>query len=50
MLNLARQSVEPTPSHEVDNIADLRGKMPELRDNVISGKSLPEVYAYPDVQ
>lgn len=31
---------------EVDNIADLRGKMPELRDNVISGKSLPEVYAY----
>lgn len=31
---------------EVDTIADLRGKMSELRENVVSGKSLPEVYAY----
>jgi len=31
---------------EVDNIDDLRGKMPELRENVLSGKTLAEVYAY----
>lgn len=31
---------------EVDTIADLRSKMSELRENVVSGKSLPEVYAY----
>eukprot|EP00931_Biecheleriopsis_adriatica_P043055 TRINITY_DN2459_c0_g1_i1.p1 TRINITY_DN2459_c0_g1~~TRINITY_DN2459_c0_g1_i1.p1 ORF type:complete len:307 (-),score=54.08 TRINITY_DN2459_c0_g1_i1:69-989(-) len=31
---------------EVDNIVDLRNKMPELRENVTSGKTLPEVYAY----
>ena len=31
---------------QVDNIADLRGKMPELRDNVLSGRSLPEVYTH----
>lgn len=31
---------------EVDTIADLRGKMSELRENVVTGKSLPEVYAY----
>jgi len=31
---------------EADNIADLRSKMPELRQKVVSGKSLPEVYAY----
>lgn len=31
---------------EVDNLDDLRGKMPELREHVLSGKTLPEVYAY----
>jgi len=31
---------------EVDNLEDLRSKMPELRENVLSGKTLPEVYAY----
>lgn len=31
---------------EADNLQDLRDKMPELRENVLSGKTLPEVYAY----
>jgi len=31
---------------EVDNLEDLRDKMPELRESVLSGKSLPEVYTY----
>lgn len=31
---------------EVDNIEDMRDKMPELRANVLSGKTLPEVYLY----
>lgn len=31
---------------EVDNLDDLRDKMPELRENVLSGKTLAEVYAY----
>jgi len=31
---------------EADNIEDLRDKMPELRANVLSGKTLPEVYSY----
>lgn len=31
---------------EVDSLEELRKKMPELRENVLSGKSLPEVYAY----
>mmetsp|Transcript_46937 Transcript_46937/g.149874 ORF Transcript_46937/g.149874 Transcript_46937/m.149874 type:complete len:307 (-) Transcript_46937:172-1092(-) len=31
---------------EVDNLEDLRSKMPELREGVLSGKALPEVYAY----
>lgn len=31
---------------EVNTIDDLRAKMPELREGVLSGKTLPEVYAY----
>mmetsp|Transcript_90836 Transcript_90836/g.211332 ORF Transcript_90836/g.211332 Transcript_90836/m.211332 type:complete len:307 (-) Transcript_90836:133-1053(-) len=31
---------------EVDTLEELRIKMPELRQNVLSGKTLPEVYAY----
>eukprot|EP00933_Yihiella_yeosuensis_P078831 TRINITY_DN9075_c1_g2_i1.p1 TRINITY_DN9075_c1_g2~~TRINITY_DN9075_c1_g2_i1.p1 ORF type:complete len:310 (+),score=69.84 TRINITY_DN9075_c1_g2_i1:270-1199(+) len=31
---------------EVDNVADLRSKMPELRESVASGKYLAEVYSY----
>lgn len=31
---------------EVDNLEDLRAKMPELRANVLAGKTLPDVYAY----
>lgn len=31
---------------EADNLDDLRDKMPELRANVLSGKTLPEVYTY----
>merc|ERR1719253_1674700 len=31
---------------EVDSLEDLRSKMPELREGVLSGKTLPEVYAY----
>mmetsp|Transcript_105397 Transcript_105397/g.187430 ORF Transcript_105397/g.187430 Transcript_105397/m.187430 type:complete len:298 (+) Transcript_105397:225-1118(+) len=31
---------------EADNITDLRSKMPELREQVVSGKSLSEVYTY----
>lgn len=31
---------------EVDTLEDLREKMPELREGVLSGKTLPEVYAY----
>jgi len=31
---------------EVDNLNDLRKKMPELRAGVLQGKALPEVYAY----
>jgi len=30
----------------VDTLEDLRAKVPELRKNLISGKTLPEVYAY----
>jgi len=31
---------------EVDNLEDLRTKMPELRERVLSGETLPEVYQY----
>lgn len=31
---------------EADALDDLRGKVPELRSNVLGGKTLPEVYAY----
>jgi hypothetical protein len=31
---------------EADNIDDLRDKMPEIRANVLGGKTLPEVYTY----
>jgi len=31
---------------EADSLEDLRDKMPELRTNVLSGKTLPEVYMY----
>jgi len=31
---------------EVDNLEGMKGKVPELREGVLSGKSLPEVYAY----
>merc|ERR1712151_1053402 len=31
---------------EADTLDDLRGKVPELRENVLSGKTLPEVYTY----
>lgn len=31
---------------EVDSLEDLRDKMPELRENVLSGKTLPDVYTY----
>jgi len=31
---------------EVDTLEALRAKMPELRDSVLTGKTLPEVYAY----
>merc|ERR1712151_988816 len=31
---------------EADTLDDLRGKVPELRSNVLTGKTLPEVYAY----
>lgn len=31
---------------EVDTLEDLRAKMPELREGVLSGKTLPKVYAY----
>jgi len=31
---------------EVDTLEALRAKMPELRQNVLTGKTLPEVYAY----
>lgn len=31
---------------EVDSLEDLRDKMPELRESVLSGKTLSEVYAY----
>lgn len=31
---------------EADTLDDLRGKIPQLRANVLSGKTLPEVYAY----
>lgn len=31
---------------EVDSLEDLRDKMPELRANVLSGKTLPEIYTY----
>jgi hypothetical protein len=31
---------------EVSTIEELRAKMPELRENVLQGKTLPEVYAY----
>lgn len=30
----------------VDNLEDLRAKVPELRKNLTTGKTLPEVYAY----
>lgn len=30
----------------VDTIEEMRGKMPELRTNLLSGKTLPEVYTY----
>lgn len=31
---------------DVDNLEALRAKMPEVRENILNGKSLPEVYAY----
>lgn len=31
---------------EVDTLEDMRSKMPEIRENVLSGKTLPEVYTY----
>merc|ERR1712137_1226918 len=31
---------------EVDSLDDLRSKMPVLREDVLTGKTLPEVYAY----
>ncbi|CAK0863826.1 unnamed protein product, partial [Prorocentrum cordatum] len=31
---------------EVDSLDDLRSKMPVLREEVLSGKTLPEVYSY----
>jgi len=31
---------------EADTLEDLREKMPELRANVLTGKTLPEVYTY----
>eukprot|EP00929_Paragymnodinium_shiwhaense_P121514 TRINITY_DN93780_c0_g1_i1.p1 TRINITY_DN93780_c0_g1~~TRINITY_DN93780_c0_g1_i1.p1 ORF type:complete len:309 (-),score=70.93 TRINITY_DN93780_c0_g1_i1:118-1044(-) len=31
---------------QVNSVEDLRAKMPELRENVMNGKTLPEVYQY----
>jgi hypothetical protein len=31
---------------EVNTVEDLRAKMPELRENVLTGRTLPEVYGY----